>query len=113
MEGKLRSNGMPHKGFADPVTSDETRFRPNMPVSELTEHVTRTTEASNVNSTPPVAEIIDGETHKTRSTPTEPNGARGLEPPDPNSGIRLTEVRRPAREGLKATLHRTGPREKM
>ena len=48
-------------------------------------------------------ETTDGVTHKTRSTPTEPNGAQGIEPPDPNSGIRPTEVRRSTREGLKAT----------
>ena len=51
---------MPHDGFADPVTSDETGFCPNMPVSELTKHVTRATEASNINSTPLVAETMDG-----------------------------------------------------
>ena len=60
MEGGLRSNGMPHEGFVDPVTSDGTRFRSNMPVSELTERVTRAIEASDVNSTPPVAETTDG-----------------------------------------------------
>ena len=54
-----------------------------------------------INSTPPVA----GVTHKTRSTPTEPNEARGLEPPDPNSGIQLTGVRRPSRKGLEAASH--------
>ena len=51
---------MPHEGFADPITSDRTGLCSNMPISELTEHVTRATEASNVNSTPPVAEIMDG-----------------------------------------------------
>ena len=40
MEDGLRSNGMPHEGFANPVTSDGTGFHSNMPVSELTEHVT-------------------------------------------------------------------------
>ena len=60
MEGRLRSNGMPHEGFADPVTRDETGFCLNMPVSELTERVTRAIEASDVNSTPPVAETTDG-----------------------------------------------------
>ena len=46
---------MPHEGFADPVTSDRTGFRSNMPISELTERVTRAIEASDVNSTPLVA----------------------------------------------------------
>ena len=62
LEGGLRSNGMPHKGFADPVTSDETEFRLNMPISELTERVTQPIKASNVNSIPPVVETTDGAT---------------------------------------------------
>ena len=53
----------------------------DMPVSELTEHETRAIEASVISSTPPVVETTDGEMHKTRLTPTEPNRARGLEPP--------------------------------
>ena len=53
---------MPHEGFTDPVTTDKTVFHSNMPVSRLTEHVTRAIEASNVNSTPPVAETMDGAT---------------------------------------------------
>ena len=63
-----------------------------MPISELTEHVTRAIKASDVSSTPPIVETMDGVTHKTRPTPTEPNGARGIEPPDPNLGIRPTKV---------------------
>ena len=62
MEGGLRSNVTPHEGFADPVTSDRTEFYLNIPISELTEHVTRATEASNINSTPLVAETVDGVT---------------------------------------------------
>ena len=50
---------MPHEGFADPVTSDRTGFRSNMPVSELTEHVTRDIEASDVSSTPSVVETTN------------------------------------------------------
>ena len=60
MEDGLRSNGMPHEGFANPVTSDGTGFCSNMPVNELSEHVTHATEASNGNSTPPVAKTMDG-----------------------------------------------------
>ena len=73
---------------------DGPEFHSDMLVSKLTEHNTRAIEASVVNSTPLVVE--------TRPTPTGPNGARGLEPPDPNSGIRPTEVRRLAHEGLEA-----------
>ena len=43
---------MPHEGFADPVMNDGTGFHSNMPVSELTEHVTQAIEASNVSSAP-------------------------------------------------------------
>jgi len=59
LEGGLRSNRMPHEGFADPITSNETGFRLNMPVSLPTERITRAIEASDVNSTPPVAETTD------------------------------------------------------
>ena len=62
MEGGLRNNGMPHEGFADPVTSDGTKFRLNTPFSELIERVTRAVKANDVNSTPPVAETTDGVT---------------------------------------------------
>ena len=53
---------MPHVGFADPVTNDEPGFHSNMPVSELTERDTRAIKASDVSSTPPVAETTDGVT---------------------------------------------------
>ena len=102
---------MPHEGYADPVTNDGSRFHSNRPVSELTEHITRAIKASDVSSTTPVVETADVVTHKTRPTPTEPNGARGLEPPDPNSRIQLTRLQRPAHEGLEATLRRTEPGE--
>ena len=78
---------MPHDGYADPVTNDGPRFHSEMPVSELTERVTRAIEASDVSSTPPVAETVDRVTHETRPTPTKPNGAQGLVPPNPDSGV--------------------------
>jgi len=81
---------MPYEGYADPVINDGPGFHSSMSVSELTEHVTRAIEASDVSSTPPVAKTADGVTQETRPTPTKPNGARGLEPPDPDSGIRPT-----------------------
>ena len=83
-----------------------------MLVSELTKRITRAIEASDVSSTPPVAETTDGVTHETWLTPTKPHGAQGLKPPDPNSGIHLTEVRRLAREGLGAASRRIKPGEK-
>ena len=78
---------MPHEGYANPITNDGPRFHSNVPVSDLTERVTRAIEASDVSSTPSVVETTDRVTHESRSTPTEPNGARGLRPPDPDSGI--------------------------
>ena len=53
---------MPPKGYADPVMNDELGFYSNMPDSELTERITRAIEASDVSSTPPVAETVDGVT---------------------------------------------------
>ena len=51
---------MPHVGYANPVTNNGPGFHSNMPVSELTERVTRAIEASDISSTPPVAETVDG-----------------------------------------------------
>ena len=51
---------MPYEGCADPITNDGPRFRSNVPVSELTEHVTRAIEASDISSAPPVVETMDG-----------------------------------------------------
>ena len=101
---------MPHEGYAEPVMNDGPGFHLNMPVSELTERDTRAIEASVVSSAPLVKETMDGVMHKTWPTPTEPNGAQGLEPSDPDSGIRLTEVRRLAREGSEATSCQTRAR---
>ena len=61
---------MPHEGYADPVTNDGPRFHSDMLVSELTEHVTRAIEASDVSSTPPVAETMDGATITKTSRPS-------------------------------------------
>ena len=83
---------MPHQGYADPVMNDEPGFHLDMPVSELTKRNTRAIEASVISSAPLVAKTTDGVTHETRSTPTEPHGAEGLEPPDPNSRIHLIKV---------------------
>ena len=78
---------MPHEGYANPVMNDGPIFHSNMFVSELSECDTRAIEASDVSSAHLVAKTMDRVTHGTRPTPTEPNGAQGLEPPDPNSGI--------------------------
>ena len=45
---------MPYEGYADPITNDGPGLHSNIPVSELTERVTRVIEASNVSSAPTV-----------------------------------------------------------
>ena len=60
---------MPHEGYANPITNDRPRFHLNVPVSELTERVTRAIEASDVSSAPPVAKTTDRVTHKTQTEP--------------------------------------------
>jgi len=60
---------MPHEGYVDPITNDGPGFHSDVLVIKLTEHVTRAIEASDVSSTPPIAETADGVTHETRPTP--------------------------------------------
>ena len=55
---------MPHEGYVDPITNDGPRFCSNVPVSELTEHVTRAIEASDISSAPPIVETMDRVTHE-------------------------------------------------
>ena len=66
---------MSHEGYADPVMNDGPRFHSNVPVSELTERVTRAIDASDVTLALLVAKIMDGVTHETQPTPSKPNGA--------------------------------------
>ena len=61
---------MPHEGYANPVMNDGPRFHSDMPVNELTKHDTRAIEASDVSSTPPVAETMDGATITKTSRPS-------------------------------------------
>ena len=67
---------MPHEGYADPIMNDRPRLHSNVPVSELTKHVTRAIEASDVSSAPSVARNYGwGNGRKLNLTPIEPNGA--------------------------------------
>ena len=91
------------RAMPTPSVNDEPEFHSNMSVSELTERDTRAIEASVVSSTPLVVETMDGVMHETQPTPTKSNEPQGLELPDPNSGIQLTEVQRLTREGFEAT----------
>ena len=72
---------MPHKGYADSVTNDRPRFHSNIPVSKLTEGDTRAIGASDVSSSPPVAETADGvmvtKTSRPWTGPLQRAGARG------------------------------------
>jgi len=79
---------MPRKGHAKPITNNKPGFHLNMPISELTEHVTRAIEASVISSALLIRKSEDGVTHETRSTPTEPHGAQGLKRPNPKLGDR-------------------------
>ena len=81
-----------------PSANDRPGFHSDIPISELTERDTRAIEASVISSAPLVVETEDGVMHEIWPTPTDPHEARGLKPPDPNSGIHLIGVRRPARE---------------
>ena len=73
------------RAMSTPSVDDRPGFHTSVPVSELIEHDTRVVEASVVSSAPLAVETEDGETHETRPTPFRPEGARGLEPPDPRS----------------------------
>ena len=53
---------MSHESYADSFMNDEPGFHSNIPVSELTERVTQAIEASDVSSTPLVAETTNGAT---------------------------------------------------
>ena len=72
---------MPPEGFVDPIMSDKTEFRSNIPVSELVKRVTRAIKASDVASTPLVAKTTDGAIVTKTSRPLTESvpcvGARG------------------------------------
>ena len=68
---------MPHEGYVDPVTNDGPGFHLNIPVSELTERVTRAIEARDVSSAPSVVETADGVTYETQPTLPSPTRLEG------------------------------------
>ena len=70
---------MPHEGYANPVMNDGPRFHSDIPVRELTERVTQAIEASDVSSTPSVAETTNRVTIiKTTQPSTGPRYTWGL-----------------------------------
>ena len=72
---------MSQEGYANPITNDGPGFHSNMPVSELTERVTRAIEPSDVSSTPPVVKTMDRtmitKTSQPSTGPLLHAGARG------------------------------------
>ena len=73
------------RALPTPSVNDGSGFHTNIPISELIEHDTRAVEASIVSLAPPIAKTKDGVMHETWPTPIRPQGARGLELPDPRS----------------------------
>ena len=66
---------MPHEGYADPIMNDGPRFHSNVPISELTERVTRAIEASDISLAPPVVRNHGrGNTQKLNRPLPKPNG---------------------------------------
>ena len=59
----------PHEGYVDPVMNDGPGLHSNVPVSELTERVTRAIKANDISSAPLVVETVDGVTHETQTKP--------------------------------------------
>ena len=94
---------MPHEGYANPVMNDGPEFHSDMPVSELTEarHSSHRGKLHQLNPSG-CGNRERGDTGNHATDPDRPLVARGLEPTDPNLGIQMTGVRRPARKGLKA-----------
>ena len=75
---------MSQEGYADLVTNDGPGFHSIIPVSELTERVTRARaiEASDVSLAPPVARNHGrGNAQKLNRPLPKPNGAQGLKTP--------------------------------
>ena len=77
---------MSHEGYADPITNDGPRFHSNVPVSELSERVTRAIEASDVSSAPLVTETADGVTHETQPNPYRAQRGSGTRATRPQLG---------------------------
>ena len=90
---------MPHEGYADSVMNYEPRIHSDMPVSELTERVTRAIKASDVSSTPLVVETMNGVTiTKTvidRGSKAGPRRNRGRLASNRARGANIDEPQRP------------------
>ena len=71
---------MPHEGYADPITNDGPKFHLDMPISELTERVTRARaiEASDVSLAPLVVRNRGrGNAQNSKQPLPSPTGLKG------------------------------------
>ena len=79
------------RAMPTPLANDGPRFRSDMAVSELTECDTQAIEASDVSSTPPIAETSDGVTcggSKKVGLARRRNARSQNDGSDPREGIR-------------------------
>ena len=72
---------MPHEGYADPVTNDGPGLYSNVPVSELTERVTRGIEANNVSLAPLVARKCEWGNAQNSTDPYQAQWGSGAQNP--------------------------------
>ena len=70
---------MSHEGYADPITNNGPGFHLIIPVSELTEHVTRAIGASDVSSAPLVVRNRGQGNAQNQPTPTKPKKGSGAQ----------------------------------
>ena len=72
---------MPHEGYANPITNDGPRFHSIIPVSELTEHVTRARAIETSDKTQPLRLLgtEDGVTYTTHTAPTKAQQGSGAQ----------------------------------
>ena len=94
---------MPYEGYADPITNDGPRFHSIIPVSELTERVTRAIEASNKAQPLQLWEIEDGVTHKTQTDPYQAQRGSGAQ----NTNAWVCDPELAPSLGYASTAHQT------
>ena len=87
---------MPREGYADPVMNDGPRLHSNVPVSELTERVTRAIEASDISSAPLVVRNCGrGNAQNSNRPQPSPTGLRGSRHPKASAAPGSMTLTRP------------------
>ena len=87
---------MSQEGYADPVMNDEPGFRSIIPISELTERVTRAIEASDISSAPLVAKNCGrGNAQNSNRPQPSPTGLRGSRHPNASAAPGSVTLTRP------------------